>query len=81
MSPWMITGSQYDAEGDSIGYFGDAFPAIARSRIEVVPGLGFLPGAIVDQHFLRRERAAGITVHLLPAGSSFDPRTGRARIH
>lgn len=140
MSPWMITGSQYDVEGDSIGYFGDEFPGIARERIEVVPGLGFLPGAVVDQHFLRRERhnrlisvvlehpqligvgidestalevdpsgvwrvhgasavlvvdargatvtntgapvlgAADITLHLLPPGSSFDPRTRQVRI-
>lgn len=55
MSDSMITGNQYE-EGDTAGYYGDEFPRIARDRIEVVRGLGFLHGAIVDQHFLRRER-------------------------
>ncbi|MEO8448938.1 MAG: cyanophycinase [Gemmatimonadota bacterium] len=54
MSDSMITGNQRSA--DSVGYFGDEFPSIARNRIEVVAGLGFLPGAVVDQHFIRRER-------------------------
>jgi cyanophycinase len=54
MSDSMLTGNQFDA--DSVGYFGDEFPVIATRRIEVVPGLGFLPGTIVDQHFLARER-------------------------
>ena len=138
MSPRMITGDQYDAEGDSIGYFGDEFPVIARGRIHTIPGLGFLPAVIVDQHFVRRERhnrlmsvvlehpdhigvgidestalevrpdgswlihgesvavvydartatvrpaggsplgAVGLTVHILPSGSRYDPGTGRA---
>jgi cyanophycinase len=43
MSARMITG-----EGD--------FTVIDGSRVEVRPGLGFLPGAIVDQHFVRRQR-------------------------
>jgi cyanophycinase len=55
MSDSMITGDQ-TPPGDTTGYYGDEYPAIARRRIEVVPGLGFLHGAIVDQHFLRRER-------------------------
>lgn len=54
MSDSMLTGNQ--RRPDSLGYYGDEFPVIARRTIEVVPGLGFLPGAIVDQHFLRRER-------------------------
>ena len=37
-------------------YSRDEFPVIARHRAEIVPGLGFLPTAIVDQHFIRRER-------------------------
>ena len=55
MSDSMITGNQ-TPPGDTTGYYGDEYPAIARRRVEVVPGLGFLPGAIVDQHFIRRER-------------------------
>jgi cyanophycinase len=55
MSDSMITGNQ-TPPGDTLGYYGDEFPAIARRRIQVVPGLGFLPEAIVDQHFIRRER-------------------------
>ena len=54
MSDSMLTGNQFDA--DTVGYFGDEFPVIASRRIEVVPGLGFLPGTVVDQHFLARER-------------------------
>ncbi|MGH7511985.1 MAG: cyanophycinase [Gemmatimonadales bacterium] len=55
MSDSMITGDQ-TPPGDSTGYYGDEYPAIERHRIEVRPGLGFLHGAIVDQHFIRRER-------------------------
>jgi cyanophycinase len=55
MSDSMITGNQ-TPPGDTAGYYGDEFPAIARRRVEIAAGLGFLPGAIVDQHFIRRER-------------------------
>ncbi len=55
MSDSMITGDQ-TPPGDTTGYYGDEFPSIERRRIEVRPGLGFLHGAIVDQHFLKRER-------------------------
>ena len=51
----MITRDQ-TPPGDTTGYYGDEYPSIERRRIEVLPGLGFLHGAIVDQHFLRRER-------------------------
>jgi cyanophycinase len=54
MSDSMLTGNQW--RPDSLGYYGDEYPAIARRTVEVVPGFGFLPGTIVDQHFLRRER-------------------------
>ncbi len=54
MSDSMLTGNQ--RRPDSLGYYGDEYPAIARETIEVVRGLGFLHGAIVDQHFIRRER-------------------------
>jgi cyanophycinase len=55
MSDSMITGNQ-KPPGDTTGYYGDEYPAIARHRVQVVPGLGFLSSAIVDQHFIRRER-------------------------
>jgi cyanophycinase len=55
MSDSMITGNQ-TPPGDTTGYYGDDFPAIASHRIQVIPGLGFLPGAVVDQHFIKRER-------------------------
>jgi cyanophycinase len=57
MTDSMLTGNQFRDGVDTAGYFGDEFPSIARRSIEVVPGLGFLSGAIVDQHFVRRERA------------------------
>lgn len=139
MTDSMLTGNQR-APGDTLGYYGDEYPDVARGVIEVVPGLGFLPGAIVDQHFLRRERhnrlfavvlerptlvgvgidegtavevgpdgrwqvwgrsavtvydarksrvtragsprlgATGVQVQLLPAGSQYDPRTGKASL-
>jgi cyanophycinase len=121
-----------------LGYYGDEYPNLSRGVIEVVPGLGFLHGAIVDQHFTRRERhnrlfsvvlerpsllgvgidegtalevgadgrwtvrgrsvisiydarksritgtgaarlgATGVQLQLLPAGSSYDPKSGKA---
>lgn len=56
MSDSMITGEQFLPEADTAGYYGDEFPRIARSTIQIVEGFGFLPGTIVDQHFLERER-------------------------
>jgi cyanophycinase len=55
MTDSMLTGNQRQP-GDTLGYYGDEYPDVGRGIIEVVPGLGFLHGAIVDQHFLRRER-------------------------
>jgi cyanophycinase len=138
MSDSMLTGNQYGP--DSLGYYGDEYDGIRRHFIEVVPGLGFLSGAIVDQHFIRRERenrllsvilerpslvgigidegtalevgptgpwriigasaavvidarhgtitdaaqpllgVTGLRVELLPAGSSYDLRSGRATL-
>src|SRR5262249_53700318 len=54
MSDSMITGNQ--RRPDSLGYYGDDYPGVSRSYIEITRGFGFLPGVIVDQHFLRRER-------------------------
>jgi len=139
MSDSMITGNQ-QPPGDTLGYYGDEYPAISRHRVQVTRGLGFLPGAIVDQHFIRRERhnrlmsavlerptllgvgidestalevgpdgkwkvlgesevlvydarraripalegerlgATDLRVHLLPPGSIYDPKSGRATI-
>ena len=138
MSDSMLTGNQ--RRPDSLGYYGDEYPTIARGASEVVAGLGFLHGAIVDQHFIRRERhnrllsvvlerpgligvgidegtavlvepdgkwdvlgasavevidgrhgtvtgaaapllgATNLRLFLLPAGSRFDPRSGRATL-
>lgn len=52
----MLTGNQFRAGEDTAGYYGDDFPNVARRTIQVAPGLGFLPGTIIDQHFIRRER-------------------------
>jgi cyanophycinase len=138
MSDSMLTGNQHPA-GDTLGYYGDEFPTIARGVIDVAPGLGFVSGVILDQHFVRRERnnrlfaavlerptllgagidestaleigpdgtwtvrglgavvlydaraahltpsgralgASDVRVHLLPAGSSVDPRRGRVSL-
>jgi cyanophycinase len=135
LSDSMLTGNQHPP-GDTLGYYGDEYPTIARGVIEVVPGFGFLSGVIVDQHFVRRERlnrllavilerprllgagidestaleigpdgtwtvrgdgavvvydarrarltpsghalgAVDVRLHLLPAGTTFDPLTGR----
>ena len=43
MSPRMITGN-----GD--------FTVIDAGQVETRPGLGLLPGVIVDQHFVKRQR-------------------------
>jgi cyanophycinase len=52
----MLTGNQFRAGEDTAGYYGDEFPDVARRTLQVAPGLGFLPGTIIDQHFIRRER-------------------------
>jgi len=140
MSDSMLTGSQIMAGEDTVGYHGDEYRRIARGTIEIVAGFGFLEGAIIDQHFIERERhnrllsvvlerpsmigagiaegtalevspdgrwsvhgrgvviiydareasitapastslgAAGIRMHVLPAGATYDPETGSARL-
>ena len=117
-----------------------AYMTVARDDVETVPGFGFLPGAVVDQHFIRRRRsnrllsvvlehpqlvgvgidestaldvgpdgrwrvlgesaamifdarrarvtpvgapalgAAGVTLLVLPAGSTYDPASGEATL-
>jgi cyanophycinase len=136
----MLTGAQFRAGEDTAGFHGDEYPRVARRSIPLAPAFGLLRGALVDQHFLRRERhnrllsavlerphllgvgidegtalrvdpdgrwtvlgssvavvydprgarvtpegapalgAAGVRMHLLPAGSTFDPRTGRVTL-
>lgn len=56
MSAAMITGRQRDPDADSLAYLGDTFNRIARDLMELAEGFALLPGAIVDQHFVRRER-------------------------
>lgn len=52
----MLTGNQFRPGVDTAGYHGDEFPDVSRGTIQVAAGLGFLPGTIIDQHFIRRER-------------------------
>jgi cyanophycinase len=54
MPDTMITGNQI--RNDSLAYYGDEFPVIARGTIHIANGFGFLPGTIIDQHFIARER-------------------------
>lgn len=137
MSDSMITGNQY-FPGLAAAADSPSFQRIGRHTIEMVKGLGFVHNAIMDQHFIRRQRqnrlfsvvlerptligagidegtalkitpdgmwtvlgrssvmiidarnsastrsnapvlgATGMQVSILPAGSTYDPRTGRA---
>ncbi|HKO14952.1 MAG TPA: cyanophycinase [Gemmatimonadaceae bacterium] len=139
MSTPMITGDER-APGGARRDTTQAFITIARDDIVLGDGLGLIPGAIIDQHFLRRRRhnrlvsvvlehpqlvgigidestalvvqpgrpwsvvgasavvvydarrstitppgapalgAADIRMHVLPAGSTFDPASGEARL-
>jgi cyanophycinase len=55
MSDSMITGNQF-YPGILAAVDSPAFTRIGRRTIEITPGLGFLHNAIVDQHFIRRQR-------------------------
>ena len=137
MSDSMITGNQFYPGVASPSDTG-SFTRLGRRTIEIAPGFGFLHNAIVDQHFIRRQRqnrlfsvvlerpgllgvgidegtvlevapdgkwtvlgrssimvfdaraakvtsapalgATDIRVSVLPAGSTFDPQTGRATL-
>lgn len=139
MSDSMITGNQF-WPGMMAAVDSPSFSRIGRRIIEIIPGFGFLHGAIVDQHFVSRQRenrlfsvvlerpsllgvgidegtvlkvtpdgmwrvlgrsavmvldarraavtpttagvlgATGIRVSVLPAGSTFDPRSGTATL-
>src|SRR6476646_5053310 len=56
MSDSMITGNQF-WPGMPAAVDSPSFSRIARRSIEIVPGFGFVHGAIVDQHFIRRQRS------------------------
>ena len=139
MSTPMITGDERHPGGARPDTT-DAFKTIARDNIITSDGFALIPGAIIDQHFLRRKRhnrlvsavlerptllgagidestallvhpdgkwsvlgasavvvydvrhagitppgdgalgATGIVMHVLPAGSTFDPRDGQASL-
>lgn len=139
MSDSMITGNQYFPEL-AAAVDTPAFQRIGRHTIEISRGLGFVHNAIIDQHFIRRQRenrlfsvilerpsligagidegtalvvspdgmwrvvgrssvliidardanatgttapvlgATGMRVSILPAGSTYDPRTGHATL-
>jgi cyanophycinase len=51
----MITGNQF-WPGMTTAVDSPSFSRITRRSIEIVPGLGFVHNAIVDQHFIRRQR-------------------------
>ena len=51
MSELMITGNERIADGEE-----GAFEKILADNIEVIPGLGFIKTAIIDQHFVARKR-------------------------
>ena len=55
MSDSMITGNTF-WPGIPNAVDSADFSRIARHAIEIVPGLGFVHNAIVDQHFIRRQR-------------------------
>ena len=55
MSDSMITGNQY-YPGLATAVDSSSFTRIGRRTVEIVPGLGFVHNAIVDQHFIRRQR-------------------------
>jgi cyanophycinase len=55
MSDSMITGNQY-YPGVPAALDSGSFERIGRRSVEIVPGLGFVHNAIVDQHFIRRQR-------------------------
>ena len=56
MSDSMITGNQF-YPGVAGPVDSSSYSRIARHAIEIVPGFGLLRNAIVDQHFIRRQRA------------------------
>jgi cyanophycinase len=142
MSKPMLTGDERRPGGDRppTKDSEDAYMTIARENVVTAEGFDLLPGAIVDQHFVRRRRnnrllslvlehpdrvgvgidestavevgpdgvwrvlgasvavvfdarraritppsaavlgAEGVRLHVLPAGGTFDPRDGRARL-
>lgn len=56
MSDSMLTGNQFFPGMAAAVDSGVSSRRIGRHVIEITPGLGFLHDAIVDQHFIRRQR-------------------------
>ena len=56
MSDSMLTGNQFFPGMTAAVDSGVSSKRIGRQIIEVIPGLGFLHDAIVDQHFIKRQR-------------------------
>ncbi len=58
MSTPMLTGDERKPGGDRppAKDSSDAYMTVARENVVTVEGFGLLPGAVVDQHFLRRRR-------------------------
>src|SRR2546423_14986213 len=55
MSDSMITGNQF-WPGMTVAVDSPSFTRIARHAVAIVPGLGFIHGTIIDQHFIPRQR-------------------------
>jgi cyanophycinase len=55
MSRIMITGEELLATAEK-NEEGPDFDSIRKSNIKTAPGFGFISGAIVDQHFIKRKR-------------------------
>lgn len=76
MSDPMITGNQVR---DTLGYYGDEFERIARDYIELTPGLGYITGVLIDQHFTARERhnrlLSAVLSHRYRLGAGIDEST------
>lgn len=53
MSDPMLSGKSLKKDKDGKD---KKFNSIAEGTVELIPGLGFLKGAIVDQHFIKRQR-------------------------
>lgn len=56
MSDSMLTGNQFFPGMTAAVDSGSSFRRIGRNTIEIIPGFGFLHNAIVDQHFIKRQR-------------------------
>ena len=62
MSTPMLTGDEKHPGGarPPAKESSDAYMTIARDNVITAPGFGFITNAVVDQHFFRRKRHAGL---------------------